>query len=529
MSSKTLAAWSLCLLVVLLATLFGRPDIPIDETRYISVAWEIWSKGDWLVMHLNGEIYQHKPPMLFWLINIGWHIFGVNNWWPHVIGVLFSLASLIVLTRIARRLWPEAEDIGTNAGWLLLSSLFWMFFSTAIMFDIMVTLSVLLALLGILQARDSDSRQGWLLCGLAMGFGFLAKGPAIIPFIIPVAVLGPWWGGRSAGGKRWYFGLAFALIISVAVGMLWFVPAAILGGPEYRDALLWRQTAGRISGSLAHAKPFWFYLAALPLLLFPVFFWRRAWQGCLAALGPGGGIGTRFLLTWIVPAFILFSVAGGKQLHYILPVVPAIALMIAAGWQRTRLTDPAPRIMIALPAICLLGGIALVLSPRWASHLWLAPYVGQSWIFSGAAMIVLAFGLALSSRKGLSARSIGVFSTGLAVVFTVGFLRPLAPIFDMTPIAKQLQRLESQGVPVAHASAYNDQYHFYGRLLRPLDEISRNQVGEWLRQHPDGRVIAYLKKPGDVAAVKPEFAQPYLDGAVVLVNAEAAARLPGHQ
>ena len=49
-----LAAWTLCLLAVLLASLFGRPDIPIDETRYVSVAWEMWSSGDWLVLHRNG-------------------------------------------------------------------------------------------------------------------------------------------------------------------------------------------------------------------------------------------------------------------------------------------------------------------------------------------------------------------------------------------------------------------------------------------------------------------------------------------
>ena len=66
--------------LVLVATgLLTRPLMPIDETRYVSVAWEMWVGGDALVPHLNGEAYGHKPPLLFWLINLVWAVFGVSE------------------------------------------------------------------------------------------------------------------------------------------------------------------------------------------------------------------------------------------------------------------------------------------------------------------------------------------------------------------------------------------------------------------------------------------------------------------
>ncbi len=51
-----------------------RPLWPVGETRYASVAWEMWQRGDFLVPHLNGELYSHKPPLLFWLMHAGWAV-----------------------------------------------------------------------------------------------------------------------------------------------------------------------------------------------------------------------------------------------------------------------------------------------------------------------------------------------------------------------------------------------------------------------------------------------------------------------
>ena len=85
----------------------------------------------------------------------------------------------------------------------------------------------------------------------------------------------------------------------------------------------------------------------------------------------------------------------------------------------------------------------------------------------------------------------------------------------------------SNALAITIQSLRKDQYHLYGRLLKPLEEIGRADINAWLAAHPGGRVVVYLKKAGDMAQVRPEFGQHYLEGAVVLVDAESAKRLEG--
>lgn len=520
--------WAGCLLLVLLASVFGRPDIPIDETRYVSVAWEMWTGGDWLVMHRNGEPYHHKPPLLFWLIGLGWGVFGVNDWWPRCISAIFSLVSLGLTVAIARRLWPRGEDggrrIGERAGWLLLGGAFWLFFSTAVVFDIMLTACALLALLGGLRAWHGERRGTWGLFGLAVGLGVLAKGPVVLLPVLPPLLLAPWWGGRAPAG--WYKGLGLGFLLGAGVALAWAVPAAIFGGEEFRQAIFWGQTAGRMSGTLAHRQPFWFYVALLPLLLFPWFFWGRAWRGLLGTWRDRGSLGTRFCLAWIFPAFIVLSLSGGKQAHYLMPLLPACALLIAAGWPEAK----SGRLGMLPLAIVLAVFGGLLLKPElWAGRFWFAPRIDAGWTAGGVLLLLFAVALAAVGRTRIALPAAALASAGLVVVILLLVLRPLAPAFDMTPMGQRLKALEEADVPVAHASAYNAQYHFYGRLTRPLDQIGRGEIDAWLAAQPQGRVVAYVKRAADVETVRPEFWQPYLDGAVVLLDAESARRMPGRE
>lgn len=523
---STLALWGGCLLLVLLASVFGRPDIPIDETRYVSVAWEMWSGGDWLVMHRNGEPYHHKPPLLFWLIGLGWGALGVNDWWPRAISTVFSFACLILAAAVARRLWPREEGVGERAGWLLLGGAFWLFFSTAVIFDVMLTAFALLGLLAGLRAWQGERRGTWGLLGVAIGFGVLAKGPVVLLHILPALLLAPWWGGRGRFGKSWYGGIGLGFLLGAVIALAWAIPAAIFGGEEFRNAIFWGQTAGRVSGSLAHRQPFWFYLAVLPLLLFPWFFWGQAWSAALAALKDRADAGVRFCLAWILPAFLVFSLSGGKQAHYILPLLPAFMLLLAYGWGRGRALGRWAVLPLALVLSAV--GAAFLANRTWAGKMWLAAFADAQWLVAGGIVLVLG-AVSLGAAAGrLRLPAVTLVSAALVVTLLLLVLQPLSPAFDMTPMGRQLKALEEQGVPVAHASAYNDQYHYYGRLLRPLQVIQRGEVGAWVERNPDGRVVAYLKRASDVARVEPLFSQPYLDGAVVLVDAQGARRLPGH-
>ncbi len=183
-------------LLLVLIPLWQRHLLPIDETRYLAVAWEMWLRGDWLVPHLNGQVYSHKPPLLFWLINLGWSIFGVNEWWPRLLPGLFSLGNVILTIYLGRLLWPQRPQISQFAALILLSSSLWSLFTGAVMFDLLLTGFVLLGIIALTQAAKSAPQisltaVSWL--GIAIGFGILTKGPIIFLPLLLVGFTAPWW------------------------------------------------------------------------------------------------------------------------------------------------------------------------------------------------------------------------------------------------------------------------------------------------------------------------------------------------
>src|SRR6185369_3048105 len=424
--------------------------------------------------------------------------------------------------QIARHLWPERQQVPAAAGWLLLSGAYWLLFSTSVMFDVLLTVFTLLALLGLLDVRQHGGWRGWLWCGLAFGFGVLAKGPFVLLFVVPVAVLGPWWGGERTRGKAWWRGLIAAGALGGAIALLWVVPAAILGGEEFRNAILWRQVAGRVTGELAHRQPAWFYILAAFVLFLPLALSRQAWLAGIWQARKTTDSGTRFLISWMLPAFVALSLSGGKQLHYILPLWPAMALMLAAGWEQ--IETRGHRALVLLPLIVAGVGAALLVFPLWVGNYWFAAYAGPSWTWGGGALVGLAILLVIASWRHADRLPaiLATFSMAVTAVLLLAVVRPFSPTFDMTPMATRLRQLEQQGTELVHVSAYNDQYHFYGQLERPLTQIGREELDAWFVQHPESRAMVYLKNPAEVAKLDADFSQPYLSGAVALIDARSA-------
>src|SRR5262245_4099285 len=177
-----LALWG----VVVAFALEVRPLLPIDETRYLSVAWEMWLRHDWVVPYLNGSPYSDKPPLLFWGILLGWRVLGVNEWWPRLLPPLAALLCVFLLARLARRLSP---DEAAARALPFLSGALWVTYSTLVLFDTLLTACVLFALGGVAEAALGRPRRGWLACGVGIGLGLLAKGPVVLVHVLPAALL----------------------------------------------------------------------------------------------------------------------------------------------------------------------------------------------------------------------------------------------------------------------------------------------------------------------------------------------------
>lgn len=513
------AAW-----VLVVATgLALRPLLPIDETRYASVAWEMWVRQDLLVPHLNGVPYSDKPPLMFWLVQLAWSVFGVREVAARLVPPLFGLASLPLTAYLARRLWPDRSGIAREAPAVLLGSLLWTLFATAMMFDLLVAFFDLAALAAILAARDGR-RWGWPLAGLAMGLGILSKGPVALLVPLAVGLAAPWWmRARGRAWWGWYAGLALALAVAAVVGLAWALPAAAAGGPGYADAILLKQTGERLVSSFAHRRSWWWYLPLLPVLLFPVALWPPLWRaaGRRARLSRLADLdrGTRFCLAWLVPALICFSLVSGKQPHYLLPLFPAFALLAA------RAADGAPpgrrRDLLPAVAVALLLGVAVALVPLFAGRPGSPGWLGEVRWLPGALLAIgalLFLGLPARLRRPLG---LAALSWILVVALHLAFAPVAAREYDVGPTARHAHALERRGVPLAWVGKYHGQLHFAGRLRRPFAVVSTGQEDLWLAEHPEGRVIA-LRRGVAVDPSRFELVQPYRDDELVVLRRAGA-------
>ncbi len=490
--------WTALWLIVMAAAVTLRPFLPVDETRYLAVAWEMWRDGNFLVPHLNGEPYSHKPPLLFWMIHLGWAIFGVNDFTPRLAAPVFGLGSLFLTARLGRALWPDLPALATTAPFILFGAVFWTLFTTLTMFDMMLALFTLLGLLGIVKAQRGGLVSGFALLGLGIGLGVLAKGPAILLHTLPVALLAPFWGAAPAKGgwKRWYLGVLGALLLGVAIGLAWAVPAAIEGGEAYRDAIFWGQSAGRMVNSFAHKRSWWWFLAVLPPLLLPWTVWPPLWRAARGLPDLFKEPGVRFCLSWFLPAFIAFSLISGKQLHYLLPIFPALALLIARLLETKQARDGS-WIDRAAPGglFALIGGAMLVL-PLLAETLSL-PYWAETITPLGAGLI-LAAGLFIAFLPFKTRAADVIALAVLSTVFVVGLHLSLKPMlserFDLREISQKLGAWERQGFKLAHSNKYHGQFNFMGRLTTTFDIVGQQEAKDWAIANPKGKVVSYHKE-----------------------------------
>ncbi len=519
-----LAGWGLLLAAwALLAglPLFLRPLLPIDETRYMAVAWEMWTRGDFLVPHLNGVPYSDKPPLLFWLVGLGWAVFGVNETWSRLVPAFFSLGSLLLTAALARRLWPDRPALARTAPGILAGCLLWSVFTGMLMFDMLVAFCVLLALLALHEAWRAGGGLPrlfwWAGAGAAMGLGILAKGPVVFLAPLFVAALAGWWGGRRLDW-RWWAGLAGAVLLAAAIALAWALPAARAGGAAYGDAILFSQTGDRMVNSFAHRRPVWWYLALLPALLFPWALWPPLWQALRRLRTRLADPGIRFCLAWTLPAFAAFSAISGKQPHYLLPLLPGFALLAARLLGETAPVPAVKRWHAALPAALLLlvSGL-LAAAPLLVPRRGLPPWVERVSPVAGV-MLGIATVAGLLAFDRIFARwpvAPSLFSLALVSALFAGGSAAIRQAYDVKPAARYLAAVERQGRPIAWAGDYHGQLHFLGRLGRPFEEIPAGSEPRWLSAHPNG-VVAENVARLPAGGLLPAFSQPYRTGALVV-------------
>ncbi|GAB6097098.1 hypothetical protein JCM14469_33520 [Desulfatiferula olefinivorans] len=450
---KTTLSYDCLLPAMLLACLFLavillRPLLPVDEMRYMSVAWEMFLRGDWLApLTVNFQPYHHKPPLLFWLINASWAAFGVSRW-AGTLPILASAVACLCLTRtLAAALFADDVRITRTVPFVLTGSLTFLMVGLLVMFDITLTVFVLLTLIALLSFARSGLTRHLLWMAAAMGLGVLTKGPVAWLYVLFPMLTGPLWLPKPMGHLKWYGGCLCAFLLSVVPVLLWLIPMLSQASGDFAYRLVWEQTMGRVTGRFvgSHARPVFFYLPFLPVLCLPWLFFpsfRRGLKGLKKQYQDQWAI--RFLVLWIVPLFIAFSLIRGKQPHYLVPFLPAVAILIAS---MTTITEKTIR---------------------------------------NTALIMAAFVMALHGIGSLS----------------------LFKRFDLEPMVRFLDT--HKNVDWAYLGNYHGELGFLGRLEKAVDESHDITSAEkWFQDHPDGLAILRYRNPELLSRYDVVFDMPF--------------------
>ncbi|EYD74668.1 putative glycosyltransferase [Rubellimicrobium mesophilum DSM 19309] len=464
-----------------------RPPLPIDETRYLTVAWEMWRDRSWLVPHMNGDLYGHKPPLLFWLVDLVWAFAGVTELGARLVAPAFGLASLGLTWLLARRLWPGQRRRAGLAAMILVTTGAFLVYGSSTMFDTMLGTATLWGLLALMTLRRGGGRRSVLSLGAAIALGVYAKGPVILVHLAPAALLMPLWAEPATrpGYGRWLRDLGLALLFALALVALWLAPAVVLGGPDYREEVLWRQSAGRMVAAFAHERPFWFFLALLPLYAWP-WGWTPAGLSALAPRRLWADEPGRLLTVWAATAFLAFSLISGKQPHYLVPELPALALLLSGmslphegGWA-TRLLPLVPSLLALLLVLATAAGRVPDVTVNGSG-------VTLAGLVSCVILVAVLLAGALWRRDARATLSLA------APLTLLGFLLAASPLlfagYDPAPIGRILAANEAKGLATAD-SVYHGQFNFAGRLDGPVAHLTEpGALQAWATEHPGGMVV----------------------------------------
>ncbi|WP_266180170.1 ArnT family glycosyltransferase [Dyella humicola] len=527
-----LPLWTLAALLAI----FSHGPMPLYSTRTLAVAWEMWNHQHWLVPHINGTPYSEKVPLLFWMIHAGWLVFGVNDIWPRVLEVIFGGAQLVLVSVLAQRLFPNRPWVAKGAPWILLALGYAFLFGLQIMYEVLLAVWVLAALL-CLTPKAHRAEPRWLLFGLCVGAGLLTKGPVMLLHVAFPWLLGPLWNDWARDNRaRWYGRGLLSVLLGGTLLLAWALPAGFSGGEAYRQRLFFTQTAGRVVDAFDHARPFWWYLPAIPGLLFPFSGWPRAWAALITLRRPLD-MGLRFSLCWLLPVMLAFSFISGKQLYYPLPEYAGAALLVA-------------------------GAIAVLRDqrPALATNPWLGTWpLGVGGILFGAFLFALPVLVAHNDLHGEWFDSSQRYSRFFSVVFVLlgallllrgrGEVRRLAfaglvgtlalntlftlttwQNFDLRPSAHLLGAADADGRAIGYLGTYEGQFHFEGRINRPIARLSEGEsLQQFAREHPDGLIVANPEKLEASDLRYPLLVQPFRSSWIVIWPATSLAQLRAGQ
>lgn len=349
LSTRVLVALLLALAAIRVFSLALYPLGDTTEARYGEVARLMAATGDWITPQNDpGKPFWAKPPLSFWAQAATIKLLGVSEFAARFSSVLFGLATLALLWRLARRAEPAHSTLESWTALLALASMPLAFIAAgAVMTDMALAMTTTMAMVGFWFAWAHGSRPAGYAFFAALGLALLAKGP--VGVVLVGASIGLFWliePGRVANLKQLWTRLPWVggVLLMLAVAAPWYI-AAELKTPGFikyfivgEHVMRFIQPAwqGDLYGN-PHIEPrgkVWVFYALAALTWLPVLAWLGFTRLRARTVLPRWTSFDRYLLGWALATPIFFTPARNIIWPYVLPALPALALLIARGCSR---------------------------------------------------------------------------------------------------------------------------------------------------------------------------------------------------
>lgn len=462
-------------LILWFAGLGLRPLGEPDEARYAEVAREMLASGNWLTPKLDGFNFFDKPVLHYWATGIFYALFGVHEWTARLWVALTGLLSIAAVGWASRRLY------GTRTGWiaaLVLGSML-LFVAGAHINTLDMGVAAFLAIaICLFLVAQFDPRAGQqrvrlnLLGWESLALAVLSKGLIGVVFPAITLLVFMLWERDWSILRRMTMGWGVLLLLLIAAP--WFI-AISYRHPDFFDYFFINEHFRRfLTNAYDRDRAWWFFIPVALLGLFPwVVFLpvsRAGWQSVCT------GSSERFLLCWILVVFVFFSASHSKLPLYILPIFPALAMLIARRISSLTVRSLAWRCMLisALAVVMAVVALSLTLSTRHLSqHTDMHPAL--VWLVRGLGVLAIAgaIGAFMLARRyhPLTVVSLLGFTTLFVWQMLFAGAGTLANKLSAVPVAQLMLPNMHDDTEVFAVHAYQRGLSFYlQRLVTVVDE-----------------------------------------------------------
>jgi 4-amino-4-deoxy-L-arabinose transferase-like glycosyltransferase len=509
----------------------GRELMAPDEPRFAVVARETAERGEFLVPHHGGRPYLNKPPLLIWLEMLLFRAFGGPSEATARVPSLLAALGAVALTHRAGRRW-FGEPAATRGTLMLVAAPLFLMRGAWVATDPLLLAATLGAVVA-LDRAGAGWRAGGPLAALALALGVLAKGPVALLWPALAALAAQGLAGVRVSLRPLLQPVPLAVLAAVA-GLPMALTAERLG-LEPLLAAAWRESGQRFLASWDNLRPFWYY----PPKLFTGFFpWSLVG---LAALVPEvrrklpPDPRRTWLLRWTVLGVLLFSIPGSKRLVYLLPLLPALALVTASILPALGAAVRARRATGALIALGAAVGLAMGLALGLAPGVVPGPEslavpevrrAAAAFLLAGAASLALvAAGLARGRGGVAGGAALLALASGLLAPWTAAAVRAGAGASRLGAVVRQAV---GPGTPVAFGANKGDLAAWYSGFSGPIVTRPR-EAALFLAGEPPRAAVGEPEELGPPSAWPPGArvaAEGRVGSEAVLVLRRDAAPVP---